>query len=80
MRLHGGEELYVSGYEDDDLDVWAARVRTWAAGGTPDGAPLLAPPCPPEPGGRDVYVYFDNTMASRAPFDATALARRLGER
>ncbi|WP_432536355.1 DUF72 domain-containing protein [Kineococcus arenarius] len=29
-------------------------------------------------GGRDVFVYFDNTMAGRAPFDALALAQRLG--
>ncbi len=29
-------------------------------------------------GGWDVFVYFDNTMAGRAPFDALALAQRLG--
>jgi uncharacterized protein YecE (DUF72 family) len=28
--------------------------------------------------GRDVYVYFDNDMKVRAPFDAMALAERLG--
>ncbi|WP_432521474.1 DUF72 domain-containing protein [Kineococcus sp. SYSU DK006] len=28
-------------------------------------------------GGREVFVYFDNTMAARAPFDALALAQRL---
>jgi len=28
--------------------------------------------------GRDVYIYFDNDMKVRAPFDALALARRLG--
>ncbi|PPK96160.1 uncharacterized protein YecE (DUF72 family) [Kineococcus xinjiangensis] len=77
VRLHGARELYASGYEDAELDEWAARVRAWAGGGTPDGAPLLAPPDPPAPHGRDVYVYFDNTMRSRAPFDAQALARRL---
>ena len=27
---------------------------------------------------RDVYVYFDNTMRGAAPFDALALAERLG--
>ena len=27
---------------------------------------------------RDVYVYFDNTMGGAAPFDALALAERLG--
>nr|WP_276611997.1 DUF72 domain-containing protein [Kineococcus vitellinus] len=29
-------------------------------------------------GGREVFVYFDNTMAARAPFDALALVERLG--
>lgn len=28
--------------------------------------------------GQDVYVYFDNDAAGRAPFDAVNLARRLG--
>jgi uncharacterized protein YecE (DUF72 family) len=59
-RLHGDAELYVSGYDDAALDVWADRVRGWAATG------------------RDVFVYFDNDVKVRAPFDAQGLARRLG--
>ena len=35
LRLHGSEELYASGYDDDALDAWAARVAAWAAGGEP---------------------------------------------
>lgn len=31
-RLHGGEKLYVSGYSDEALDGWAARVRNWSQG------------------------------------------------
>lgn len=30
IRLHGEEELYVSGYTDESLDRWAAKIRTWA--------------------------------------------------
>ena len=26
-RLHGDEKLYESGYSDDSLDAWAARLR-----------------------------------------------------
>jgi uncharacterized protein YecE (DUF72 family) len=59
-RLHGDAELYVSGYHDAALDVWADRVRTWAATG------------------RDVFVYFDNDVKVRAPYDAQRLAARLG--
>ncbi|MBW8898835.1 MAG: DUF72 domain-containing protein, partial [Massilia sp.] len=33
IRLHGEHELYASGYEDDSLERWAARIRAWAAGG-----------------------------------------------
>ncbi|HET9654785.1 MAG TPA: DUF72 domain-containing protein [Kineosporiaceae bacterium] len=32
-RLHGDTELYVSGYGDQALDRWAARVRGWLADG-----------------------------------------------
>ncbi|HLS79231.1 MAG TPA: DUF72 domain-containing protein [Nocardia sp.] len=33
VRLHGGEELYVSGYTDEALDMWAARIEHWAENG-----------------------------------------------
>jgi uncharacterized protein YecE (DUF72 family) len=78
VRLHGDQELYVSGYGDAALDRWAARARTWQMGGTPtDGRTL----CPPATGReRDVFVYFDNDAKVHAPFDAIALAHRLGVR
>ena len=76
VRLHGHEELYVSGYDPPALDTWAARVRTWAAGGTPTDGRVLAAPAAPQP--RDVVVYFDNDVKVRAPVDAIALADRLG--
>ncbi len=33
VRLHGAEELYVSGYPDQTLDSWADKVRGWSAAG-----------------------------------------------
>lgn len=33
VRLHGHEQLYASGYDDDALDAWAAKVRAWDAAG-----------------------------------------------
>jgi uncharacterized protein YecE (DUF72 family) len=77
-RLHGSQELYVSGYDDDALDRWATRVHAWADGREPDDAVRAAGPSPRRPAGRDVYVYFDNDAKVRAPADAAALARRLG--
>jgi uncharacterized protein YecE (DUF72 family) len=75
VRLHGEQELYVSGYDPPVLDRWAARIRSWRLGGTPTDGRTLGPPAPPQP--RDVFVYFDNDVKVRAPFDAIALAERL---
>jgi uncharacterized protein YecE (DUF72 family) len=76
-RLHGAEELYASGYDDEALDDWARRVRAWARGTEPRDAQRAAPPVRKRQAGRDVYVYFDNDAKVRAPVDAEALAKRL---
>jgi uncharacterized protein YecE (DUF72 family) len=78
VRLHGDEELYVSGYGDEALDHWANRVREWSAGRAPQTEHTVAAPAPTRTEGRDVYLYFDNDVKTRAPFDAIALAERLG--
>jgi len=78
-RLHGDKKLYVSGYDRTSLDRWAARVLAWRDGAQPADARLAAPDHPPRPRrGRDVFVYFDNDVKVRAPFDAMNLAARLG--
>lgn len=78
IRLHGGEELYVSGYDDAALDDWAARIRAWATGTQPRAARRASTAPPPASRARDVYCYFDNDAKVRAPFDALGLMRRLG--
>ena len=75
VRLHGADELYVSGYDDAGLDRWAGKIRTWKSGGTPKDGRTLAPPAPRKR--RDVFIYFDNDTKVRAPYDAEALATRL---
>jgi uncharacterized protein YecE (DUF72 family) len=63
VRLHGSQELYVSGYTDEELDWWARRVKGWhGSRGTR----------------RDVFVYFDNDAKVHAPHDALRLMKRLG--
>jgi len=32
LRLHGDAELYTSGYTDEALDGWAAKIRGWRRG------------------------------------------------
>lgn len=66
VRLHGAEELYASGYTDAALATWARDIRGWL-----DGSGC------PEARSRDVYIYFDNDMKVRAPFDAMQLIERL---
>ena len=55
LRLHGDKELYVSGYSDEALDWWAARLRLWRAGQQPADATLTSadpPPAYSQPPGR----------------------------
>jgi uncharacterized protein YecE (DUF72 family) len=77
-RLHGDEELYVSGYGDAALDWWAERLKAWRAALEPPDARRISPKAAKKAKGRDVYVYFDNDVKVRAPFDAINLAARLG--
>lgn len=79
VRLHGAEQIYISGYTDEQLEAWASRMRAWADGREPKDARRVDGPSPARDEGRDVYVYFDNTdVKLRAPFDALALMQRLG--
>ncbi|MBO9662892.1 DUF72 domain-containing protein [Dokdonella sp.] len=78
LRLHGDQELYVSGYTDAALHRWAARIERWAGGGEPDDAVRVsAKPAAPARR-RAVYGYFDNDVKVRAPFDALRLRALLG--
>jgi uncharacterized protein YecE (DUF72 family) len=61
-RLHGAEQLYVSGYDSKHLKPWVTRIRRWQASGRP------------------VFVYLDNDVKARAPFDAQNLTRLLSGR
>jgi uncharacterized protein YecE (DUF72 family) len=78
VRLHGDEQLYVSGYTEPALKEWARKMRAWAEGRTPAGSHLTAPRGKAAAQGRDVFVYFDNDVKVHAPNDAQTLAHRLG--
>ncbi len=77
LRLHGAQETYASGYDDQALARWAERIRAWARGGEPEDANRITDRRPPRRKSRDVYVYFDNDARGRAPWDALSLAERL---
>lgn len=77
LRLHGDAELYVSGYSDEAMDWWAARVAVWSNGREPGDAVRIGGPAPKRKA-RDVYCYFDNDAKVHAPFDAQVLLGKLG--
>jgi uncharacterized protein YecE (DUF72 family) len=76
-RLHGSEQLYASGYEADALDIWARRVVDWARGEEVTDGRRASVRDAPKRKRRDVFVYFDNDMKVRAPFDAEQLRDRV---
>ena len=75
-RLHGAEQLYVSGYSDKELDWWANRIDHWRRGKQPRDATLVSSG-KAAAGKRDVYVYFDNDAKVHAPFNAKTLVTKL---
>ena len=75
-RLHGAEQLYVSGYSDEELVWWANRANHWRKGRQPRDATLVGRKIT-DGLLRDVFVYFDNDAKVHAPFDAILLALRL---
>jgi uncharacterized protein YecE (DUF72 family) len=78
-RLHGSEQLYVSGYESKAIDLWARRVVQWSQGGEVENGRKASSVNAPTAKSRHVYVYFDNDAKVRAPVDAMALQKRVSE-
>lgn len=78
LRLHGEEELYASGYTEEALDRWAARIRAWSRGSEPADAKRISRELPGKRASRDLYCYFDNDVKVKAPFDARRLIDKLG--
>src|SRR6478735_5971600 len=60
VRLHGSQELYASGYTNDELEWWTKRIRSWSGGREPRDAVKATPGKFGQGVKRDVYVYFDN--------------------
>ncbi|HZF81108.1 MAG TPA: DUF72 domain-containing protein [Rubrivivax sp.] len=79
IRLHGATALYESGYSDEELDRWAARISAWTQGQQPTNPRLLlSQTAPPRRASRDVFCYFDNTEKLHAPVNAQRLLEKLG--
>lgn len=59
-RLHGTEELYASGYGDEELQVWAQGIAAWSRGEELSEPGRVAETGAAKRKNRDVYIYFDN--------------------
>ena len=59
------------------LDAWAQRARTWAAGGEPDDLPRVEPAVKRKASPREVFVFFIGAAKARNPAAAMALQKRL---
>jgi uncharacterized protein YecE (DUF72 family) len=78
VRLHGDSKLYVSGYTTTALEYWASRLRAWTKGGSPASPKRIAPAPRGKVRSRDAFVYFDNDVKTRAPYDAMSLSHMMG--
>ena len=76
-RLHGDQQLYVSGYTDRALARWRDRLIAWSEGREPADGTRISDARPATRAPRDVYCYFDNDVKVKAPRDARALAARI---
>ena len=75
-RLMRARAAVATGYPPAELEAWAARARTWAAGGTPGDLPRIAADAP-KAAPRDVFVFFISAAKERNPAAAMALIERL---
>jgi uncharacterized protein YecE (DUF72 family) len=75
-RIMGTVEREKAGYSKKQLDLWAARAKTWSAGGAPKDLEAVAPHKAGK-GGRDVFLYVISGHKERNPAAAMAIIERL---
>jgi len=76
LRLERSREDVETGYPAGELDAWAERLKTYAAGGVPSDLPTLKGG-KPETRPRDVYCFLISGAKARNPAGAMALIERL---
>lgn len=75
-RLQKGSDDIETCYPFKQLDAWAERFRTWAAGGEPDDLPRIDT-ARPKKTPRDVFAYVIHEGKVRAPAGAMELIERI---
>ena len=80
VRLHGSEELYTSGYEEEAITAWADRIDRWSSVREAKDGRKASPKNARARKKRDVFVFFDNDAKVRAPYDAERLIEAVARR
>lgn len=75
LRLMGTREREPEGYSATELDVWAKRLKTYAAGSVPDDMEAVTRTASGKP--TDVYAFVISGHKVRNPAAAMALIARL---
>jgi uncharacterized protein YecE (DUF72 family) len=76
-RIMGTSDASERGYDDDALDLWTARMQTWASGGQPAGLETVAKLGTAGKSPRDVFLYVISGFKERNPAAGIALIERL---
>jgi uncharacterized protein YecE (DUF72 family) len=76
-RLQRGKDTVATAYPPKEIDAWAGRLRSWAAGSEPDDLPRVAPTPKAKPSPREVFAYVIHEGKIRAPAGAMALIAKL---
>jgi uncharacterized protein YecE (DUF72 family) len=76
-RLQKGSDDIVTAYPPAELDAWAGRLKTWAAGGQPRDLPRIDPGHVPDERRREVFAYVIHEGKVRAPAGAKALIEKV---
>lgn len=77
-RLQKGDDETPTCYPPKEIDAWAKRLKTYAAGGVPDDLPLVAKESLAEQKPRDVFAFFISGGKVNAPRGAVELQQRIG--
>ncbi len=76
-RLQTGSDEVDTAYSAADLDLWAGRLKTYAAGGRPGDLSAADPGADAPATPREVYAFFIHEGKVRAPAAAMAMIARV---
>ncbi len=76
-RLQRGKDTVKTAYVPKEITAWAGRLRSWAAGKTPDDLPRVDAARATKATARDVFAYVIHEGKVRAPAGAMTLIEQL---